>query len=132
MTATGPDIDRAADPLLRFRPHRPALSPAALATLAECRRAKDAAYAASVETAGMPGRPTITAARGEVQVVVHPQSLAEWARWKHTLGVTEIRGDSTGAAMVVRCTYGGVRARLVGVGVPAMYGERSAGKGARR
>jgi hypothetical protein len=42
----------------------------------------------------------------------------------HALGVGDARADSTGVSMTVRCTYGGVRARLVGVGVPALYGER--------
>jgi hypothetical protein len=120
-----------ADPFSAPGRNRPPLSPAAVALLAECRRAKNAAYQASVETAGMPGAPAVTALRGEVQFVVHPQSLADWARWKHELGVTDVRGDSTGAAMVVRCRYGGVRARLVGVGVPAMYGEALARKGVR-
>lgn len=109
---------------------RPCPSPAAVATLAACRKAKSAAYSASVETAGMPGTPTVTAARGEVTFVVHPRSLADWARWKHVLGVTEVRGESTGTAMVVRLTYAGVRARLVGYGVPAMYAEQAKG-GAR-
>ncbi|MFD5838180.1 hypothetical protein ACFWHV_32225 [Streptomyces collinus] len=103
---------------------RPALSPAAVKLLAECRAAKDAAYTASVETAGLPGTPTVTAVRGEVQFVVHPESLADWRRWLHDLGAGDVRGESTGASMVVRCSYGGVPARLVGVGVPALYGER--------
>ncbi|MFF3190505.1 hypothetical protein [Streptomyces misionensis] len=109
-------------PFAAPRKSRPALSPAAVALLAECRKAQTAAYTASVETAGMPGEPSVSAAGGEVQIVVHPRSLADWKQWMHTLGVGDARGDSTGVAMTVRCTYGGVRARLVGVGVPALYG----------
>lgn len=105
-------------------PNRPPLSPAAVALLAECRKAKNAAARASVETARMPGAPSVTAAGGEVRLVVHPESLADWRRWLHDLGAADARGDSTGAAMVVHLRYGGVRARLVGVGVPALYGER--------
>jgi hypothetical protein len=112
-----------ADPFLLPGRHRPAPSPAAVAMLDRCRKAKGAAYTASVETAGMPGSPEVTAAGGEVQIVVHPRSLADWRAWMHRLDVGDARGDSTGVAMTVRCTYGGVRARLVGVGVPAMYGE---------
>ncbi|NJP71937.1 hypothetical protein [Streptomyces sp. C1-2] len=111
---------------------RPRPSPEAVAALAACRKAKSAAYSASVETAGMPGRPTVTAARGEVQFVVHPRTLADWSRWKQTLGVTDVRGDSTGTAMVVRLTYAGVRARLVGYGVPALYAGQAAAKGGAR
>ncbi|MGW1587276.1 hypothetical protein [Streptomyces sp. NPDC002386] len=107
-------------------------SPAAAAKWAECRRAKDAAYTASVETAGMPGEPEVTAAGGEVQFVVHPHCLADWRQWLHTLGAGDARGDSTGSTMVVRFEYGGVRARLVGVGVPAMYGEMHAARDGRR
>jgi len=88
-------------------------------------------HSASVETAGMPGAPSVTALRGEVTFVVHPQSLADWRQWTHALGVADARGSSTGGSMVVRCTYGGVRARLVGVGVPAMYGDMHARTGRR-
>ncbi|MCT9139034.1 hypothetical protein [Streptomyces violarus] len=110
---------------------RPALSPAAVKLLAECRAAKNAAYTASVETAGLPGTPTVTAVRGEVQLVVHPESLADWRRWLHNLGANDARGESTGASMVVRCSYRGVRARLIGVGVPALYGDMPARTGRR-
>ncbi|MGW2708648.1 hypothetical protein ACWC4J_06600 [Streptomyces sp. NPDC001356] len=124
-------LSPAADPFAAPGRNRPAPSPAAVRMLAECRRAQDAARTASVETAGLPGTPSVTAARGEVQFVVHPRSLADWKQWMHELGVGDARGDSTGAAMVVRFTYGGVRARLVGVGVPAMYGEMHAHTGRR-
>ncbi|MEU0675425.1 hypothetical protein ABZ330_21540 [Streptomyces sp. NPDC006172] len=114
----------AAPPLLGRT--RPTPSPAAEALLAACRKAKRAATSASVETAGMPGAPTVTALRGEVTFVVHPRSLADWREWTHTLGVADARCESTGVALVARCTYGGVRARLVGVGVPALYREMHA------
>lgn len=97
------------------------VSPSALAVLAESGRAKDAAYMAGVEHAGMPGAPAITAAGGEVTFVVHPRSVADWKQWTHALGVGDERAESTGTSMSIRCTYGGVRARLVGVGVPALY-----------
>lgn len=107
---------------------RPAPSPAAVAMLAECRKAQDVAHMASVETAGMPGDPSVTALRGEVTIVVHPRTLADWTAWMHTLNTVDSRGDSTGTTMVVRCTYGGVRTRLVGVGVPAMYSALTASR----
>ncbi|MET9142390.1 hypothetical protein [Streptomyces sp. NPDC004042] len=110
---------------------RTVASPAAVAALAECKRATDAAYTASVETAGMPGTPTVGAACGVVQFVVRPRTLADWAQWKHVLGVERVHGSSTGTSMVVPCWYGGVRARLVGVGVPALYGEMHEAKGPR-
>lgn len=103
---------------------RPPLSPAAVKLLADSRRAKDVASKASADTARQPGSPTVTALRGEVRFVVQPESLADWNRWLHNLGAAGARGESTGGSMVVRLRYGGVRARLVGVGVPALYGER--------
>jgi hypothetical protein len=118
----------AADPFGVPGRTRPAPSPAAVAMLDQCRKAKNAAYQAGVETAGMPGEPEVTAVRGEVTIVVHPKCLADWRQWMHTLDVGDARGESTGSSMVVRLTYGGVRARLVGVGVPAMYGEVNAAR----
>ncbi|MFI9600375.1 hypothetical protein ACIHCX_10920 [Streptomyces sp. NPDC052043] len=112
-----------ADPFAAPGRSRHTASPAALAALAECRRAKQVADTARAQTDGMPGRPNVSAAGGEVQFVVHPTSLADWRQWMHALGVGDARGTSTGVSMIVRCTVGGVRARLVGVGVPAMYGE---------
>ncbi|MFF7171137.1 hypothetical protein [Streptomyces pseudovenezuelae] len=103
--------------------NRPAPSPAALAMLATCRKAKQVADTARAQSDGMPGKPDVSAAGGEVSIVVHPKSLADWKQWMHALGIGDARGDSTGVSMIVRCTYGGVRARLVGVGVPALYGE---------
>jgi hypothetical protein len=95
-------------------------SPAALAALAECRKAKQVADTARAQVEGMPGKPDVSAAAGEVTFVVHPHSLADWKQWTHALGAGDVHGTSTGVSMVVRCTYGGVRARLVGVGVPGM------------
>jgi hypothetical protein len=113
----------APDPFAKPGRNRPEPSPAAVAALAACGKAKQAADTARAQTEGMPGEPDVSAAGGEVTFVVHPQSVADWRQWTHALGVGDARGDSTGVAMVVRCTYGGVRARLVGVGVPALYGE---------
>ncbi|MCX4705693.1 hypothetical protein [Streptomyces sp. NBC_01373] len=110
-----------ADPFTVPGRNRTVPSPAAVAALADCRRAKYVADGAVAEVADMPGAPDVWAAGGEVRIVVHPRSLAEWKRWTYELGVGDARGDSTGAALVVRCTYGGVRARLIGYGVPAMY-----------
>lgn len=110
---------------------RPPLSPAAVKLLADSRRAKHAASKASAETARMPGAPTVTALRGEVQFVVQPESLADWNRWLHNLGAAGVRGESTGGSMVVRCSYSGVRARLIGVGVPALYGDMPTHSGRR-
>lgn len=115
---------RPADPFAEPGHRRPAPSPRALAALADCRRAKNVADDARPLLADLPGDPSVDAAGGEVTFVVHPTSLADWRRWLHMLGVGDARGDSTGASMVVRCEYLGVRARLVGVGVPALYGER--------
>lgn len=130
-TSTDPALDavQALDDAGLLAGRRPAFraptdaSPSALAVLADSRRAKDAAYVAGVEHAGMPGEPEITAVAGEVTFIVHPRSLTDWEKWRHALGVGDKRAESTGTSMTVRCTYGGVRARLVGIGVPAMFGE---------
>ena len=114
---------RPADPFAAPGRNRPAPSPAAVAALDKCRRAKVAADTARAQTEGMPGEPDVSASGGEVSIVVHPTTLADWKQWMHALGVGDTRGDSTGVSVIVRCTYGGVRARLVGVGVPALYGE---------
>ena len=110
-------------------PDRSAPSPAAVALLAQCRAARQVADTVRAQSDGMPGRPDVSAAGGEVTFVVHPRSLADWRQWTHALGVGNARATSTGVSMVVRCTYGGVRARLVGVGVPAMYGQMHAETG---
>lgn len=111
-----------ADPFEAPGRNRPVPSPSAVAALADCRRAKAIADDALSLVEDMPGVPTVEAAGGEVKFVVHPRSLADWKQWLHALGAGDARGKSTGAAMVVHCTYLGVRARLVGYGVPAMYG----------
>lgn len=120
-----------ADPFETPGRNRPAPSPKALAVLADCRRAKAVADDARSLVADMPGAPTVDAAGGEVQFIVHPRSLADWRQWMHALGVGDARATSTGASMTVRCTYLGIRAQLVGVGVPAMYGEVHAARGRR-
>lgn len=112
-------------------PGRNRPSPAAMAALADCRRAKKVADDARPLVEELPGDGHVDAAGGEVTFVVHPQSVAEWRKWLHALGVGDARGDSTGASMVVRCTYLGIRARLVGVGVPALYGDLHARTGRR-
>jgi hypothetical protein len=112
-----------ADPFAAPGRNRPERSPAALAALAECRKAKAVADSARPIVDRMPGAASVEAAGGEVTFVAHPESLTAWKEWLHTFGVGDARGDSTGVAMIVRCTYGGVRARIVGVGVPALYGE---------
>jgi hypothetical protein len=115
-----------ADPFEAPGRNRP--SPAAVAALADCRRAKSIADDAKTLVADMPGAPAVEAAGGEVQFVVHPRTLADWKQWLHALNAGDARGDSTGGAMVVRCTYLGVRARLVGYGVPAMYSALNAAR----
>ena len=112
------------DPFATPGRNRPEASPAAVATLAKCAAAKRVADTTRAQVDGMPGEPDVSASGGEVRIVVHPKSLADWKQWMHALGVGDARADSTGVSMIVRCTYGGVRARLVGVGVPALYGER--------
>lgn len=111
------------DPFSTPGRNRPEPSPAAVAVRAACGKAKRVADTARAQIDGMPGSPDVSAAGGEVLFVVHPKSLTDWKQWMHALGVGDARGDSTGGSMVVRCTYGDVRARLVGVGVPAMYSE---------
>lgn len=121
-----------ADPFEAPGRNRPVPSPSAVAALADCRRAKKIADDAQPLVANLPGAPEVEAAGGEVKFVVHPRSLADWKQWLHALGAGEARGRSTGAAMVVHCTYLGVRARLVGYGVPAMYSEHNAALRGRR
>lgn len=112
-----------ADPFATPGRNRPEPSPAAVAALAKCAAAKRVADTTRAQVDGMPGEPDVSASAGEVRIVVHPKSLTEWKQWMHALGVGDARGDSTGTSMIVRLTYGGVRARLVGYGVPAMYGD---------
>ncbi|MFJ7067543.1 hypothetical protein [Streptomyces sp. NPDC101115] len=114
------------DPFTAPSRPRPAPSPAAVALLAQCRRAKAVADSAPARFADMPAPAAVSAAGGEVQLVVHPKTLADWVRWTTVLGV-RTRQVHTGSTTVVRCTYGGVRTRLVGVGVPALLTEHSNG-----
>lgn len=110
--------------------YRPGPSPAAVARLVECRKAKAAADLAEPEVAELPGEPAVSAAGGEVRFVVRPRSLEDWRRWTRALGVHDAQGRAIGGAVVARFTYRGVRARLVGEGVPALLGEALA-RGAR-
>ncbi|WP_431784936.1 hypothetical protein [Streptomyces chumphonensis] len=98
---------------------RRAPSPAALAALAECRKAKSVADSAQSAVAELPGG-QVSASGGEVTFVVHPRSLSEWKQWTLALGVDDRLAVNFGGSMVARVTYGGVRARLVGHGVPAL------------
>ncbi|MFM9637649.1 hypothetical protein [Streptomyces turgidiscabies] len=120
----------ARDPFALPGRRRPAPSPAAVAALVECRKAKAAADLAEPEVAEMPGEPAVSAAGGEVRFVVRPRSLDDWRRWTQALGVHDAQGRAVGGAMVARFTYRGVRARLVGEGVPALLGAALA-RGAR-
>ncbi|MFI1607805.1 hypothetical protein ACH4YN_37825 [Streptomyces griseofuscus] len=111
------------DPFAAPGRNRPGPSPAAVAVLVQCRQAKAAADLAQPEVVEMPGEPAVTAAGGEVRFVVRPRSLDDWRRWTRALGVVDAQSKSVGGAMVARFTYRGVRARLVGEGVPALLGE---------
>ncbi|MEU9065869.1 hypothetical protein AB0D60_03095 [Streptomyces sp. NPDC048306] len=116
LLATAP-----ADPFETPGRNRPVPSPAAVAMARQCRLAREAADRVEAVAEGMPGRREVTAAGGEVQLVVHPQSLSDWFQWLRAVGASDARGTSVGTAMVVRCQFGGVRMRLVGYGVPAMF-----------
>jgi hypothetical protein len=132
--AVDPSLDAAAalddaglltrpDPFALPGKNRPAPSPAAVAALVECRKAKAAAALAELEVAEMPGAPAVSAAGGEVRFVVRPESLEHWRRWTQAVGVHDAQGRAIGGALVARFTYRGVRARLVGEGVPALLGK---------
>lgn len=114
----------AIDPFAVPGRNRPAPSPGAVAALIASKEAKRVADTAVAAFADMPGEPEVTASGGEVRIVTHPQSLDEWNRWTTELRVKEALSKSTGVAVIARCTYGGVRARLVGYGVPALLAER--------
>ncbi|MFI6465715.1 hypothetical protein [Streptomyces sp. NPDC050538] len=111
------------DPFATPGRYRPGPSPAAIAVLAQCRKAKAAADLAKPEVVELPGEPAVTAAGGEVRFVVRPRCLDDWRRWTRALGIVDAQSKSIGGAMVARFTYRGVRARLVGEGVPALLGE---------
>ncbi|RPK76400.1 hypothetical protein EES45_23190 [Streptomyces sp. ADI97-07] len=110
---------------------RPTPSPAAVALAIQCRRAKSLADTAPVRFEALPAAPAVSAAGGEVQFVVRPTCLADWARWTTALGIHNVRRmKSTGTATVVRFELDGVRGRLIGVGVPALLAQTYGPKGA--
>ncbi|MFF7365663.1 hypothetical protein [Streptomyces sp. NPDC008125] len=113
------------DPFAAPGRNRPAPSPAALALLAQCRKAKALADAAPSRYAHLPAPVAdASAAGGEVQLVVHPRSLTDWVRWTADLGITDVRRmTNVGSSTVCRFELDGVRARLIGVGVPALLAE---------
>ncbi|MEV8349008.1 hypothetical protein ACFVTT_15875 [Streptomyces niveus] len=121
-----------ADPFAAPGRNRPRPTPAALALLAQCRKAKSVADTAPARFEDMPTPPAASAAGGEVQLVVRPRTLADWARWTTELGIRDVRRmTNTGTATVCRFELDGVRGRLVGVGVPALLAEVYGAKGAR-
>lgn len=121
-----------ADPFAAPGRNRPVPSPAAVALAVQCRKAKNLADAAPTTYEQMPTLAEASAAGGEVQFVVRPGCLADWARWTTALGIRDTRRmTSTGTALVCRFELDGVRARLIGVGVPALFAEAYGPKGAR-
>lgn len=109
------------DPFRTPGRNRPAPSPAAIATLDRCGRAKIAANLGRKDVAAMPGEPEVSAAGGEVTFVVHPRDLDAWRTWLDAFGLngsTDVTLTSVSA--IARCTYRGMPTRLVGIGVPAM------------
>ncbi|MFJ9112959.1 hypothetical protein [Streptomyces sp. NPDC102283] len=121
------------DPFTSPGHHRPTPSPAAVALTIQCRKAKTLADTAPARFERMPAPVTTTAAGGEVQLVVRPTCLADWARWTAELGCRDTRRmTNTGVAMVCRFELDGVRARLIGVGVPALLAAAYGPKGTSR
>ncbi|MFJ3587485.1 hypothetical protein ACIQUY_29485 [Streptomyces sp. NPDC090231] len=119
------------DPFAAPGRNRPTPSPAAVALAIACRKAKSLADAAPARFEGMPAPAESSAAGGEVQFVVRPRTLTDWARWTTTLGITDWRRMThTGAVTVCRFELDGVRARLIGVGVPALLATTNGPKGA--
>lgn len=99
-------------------------SPAAVALAVQCRKAKSLADAAPARFESLPAAPEASAAGGEVQLVVRPTCLADWSRWTTALGIRDVRRmTNTGTSTVCRFELDGVRARLVGVGVPALLAQ---------
>ncbi|MFJ9234099.1 hypothetical protein ACIRJ3_03830 [Streptomyces anulatus] len=114
-------------------PQRTTPSPAAVALAIQCRKAKTLADTAPTRFQRMPAPATTTAAGGEVQLVVRPKSLTDWARWTNALGIRDTRRMThTGANTVCRFELDGVRARLIGVGVPALLAAAYGPKGTAR
>lgn len=121
------------DPFAAPGRNRPAPTPAAVALLAQCRRAKSVADTAPTTFADMPAPAAASAAGGEVQLVVRPTCLSDWVRWTTALGAQDPRRQvHTGTTTVVRCEIGGVRTRLIGVGVPALLSGDARRSGVRR
>ncbi|MFF9568452.1 hypothetical protein [Streptomyces sp. NPDC014685] len=119
------------DPFAAPGRNRPTPSPAAVALAVQCRKAKTLADAARARFEDMPAPLAASAAGGEVQLVVHPRSLTDWARWTAELGIRDTRRmTNVGSATVCRFELDGVRARLIGVGVPALLAEIYGPKGA--
>ncbi|RPK74502.1 hypothetical protein [Streptomyces sp. ADI95-17] len=118
------------DPFAAPGRNRPAPSPAAVALAAQCRKAKTIADTAPARFEEMPTPPAASAAGGEVQLVVHPRSLTDWARWTTELGIDVRRMTNVGPATVCRFELDGVRARLIGIGVPALLAKVYGPKGA--
>lgn len=120
------------DPFAAPGRNRPMPSPAAVALAIACRKAKSLADAAPSRFEEMPAPPASSAAGGEVQLVVHPQTLADWVRWTTALGIRDTRPTTnTSTSTVCRFELDGVRARLIGIGVPALLAEVHGPKGAR-
>ncbi|GGX02253.1 hypothetical protein [Streptomyces chryseus] len=120
------------DPFAAPGRNRPAASPAAVALLAECRKAKAVADTAPARFKTMPTPAAATAAGGEVQLVVHPRTLADWARWTAELGISDVRRmTNTGVSTICRFELDGVRCRLVGMGVPALLAKAYGPRGGR-
>ncbi|WP_432147900.1 hypothetical protein [Streptomyces sp. bgisy029] len=121
------------DPFTTPGHNRPTPSPAAIALAIQCRQAKALADTAPARFEQMPAPAPTTAAGGEVQLVVRPKSLTDWARWTQTLGIYDTRRmTNTGTSTVCRFELDGVRARLIGVGVPALLAAAYGPKGTAR
>ena len=120
----------ALDPFAAPGRNRP--TPAAVALLAQCRQAKLVADAAPTTFADMPTPAAASAAGGEVQLVVRPRLLSDWLRWTAVVSADPSRTVHTGATTIVRCEVGGVRTRLIGVGVPTLLAEHARRAGVRR
>lgn len=93
-------------------------TPATVAALLAARKTKPAP-APAVKAPARPAAP-VAPRGGVVTLTLRPKSLSDWKRWTHDLGVAGSHMDSTGTALVAHITYGGVPARLVGEGVPAL------------
>lgn len=121
------------DPFTTPGHHQPTPSPTAVALAIQCRKAKILADAAPARFEQMPAPAATTAAGGEVQLVVRPKSLTDWVRWTTELGCRDSRRMvHTGTATVCRFELDGVRARLIGVGVPALLAAAYGPKGTAR